>query len=141
MTRKFKVIKTPLGIVEGRDGIYLDEVIYKDRTNKVILRGSLNGCLCDKGDKDKVEFSDFELVFNGVLASKIIELDSWDWDSTSSFDEVIESDWIKDLGGKVTSKNRHFLVQTYDDVIEVVCDSFELKLLPTSTEQNGVTDA
>lgn len=46
-----------------------------------------------------------------MLALRIIELDSWDWSGASCFDEVLDSAWIAELGGKVTDAHRHFVLQ------------------------------
>jgi hypothetical protein len=128
MPRRFKPIETPLGFVHGRDGIYLDEVIFRDRTNTLVLIGSFNTSHCSAAPKDIIDFDSFRMTFNEVLAVQIIELDSWDFQCESSFDEILDSEWIRSLGGKVTATDRHFLIQTYDDVIEVVCGDFEIEL-------------
>jgi hypothetical protein len=135
MKRHFQPIETPLGIAKGRDAIYLDEVIFKDRTNTIVLVGSFNTALCSNPNKTGIDFSGFRITFHAVLAVEILELDCWDWESESSFDEIINSDWIRSLKGKVSEKNRHFLVQTYDDVIEVVCESYTIEM--TETEPSG----
>ena len=135
MPRRFQSIETPLGIVNGRDGIYLDDITVSERTNRLTLDGAFNTALCSKADRPSIDFDGCRITFTGVLAFKVIELDSWDWDSESSFDEVLDSDWIQELGGKVTLTHRHFLVQTYDDVVEVVCEEVDITL--TSTEQAG----
>jgi hypothetical protein len=122
---KYVAIKTELGELNGRDCIYLDHFKVTDGTCKITLTGEINGDLCEKRRSDK--FIPYKLIFLRVMAHKVIELDSWDGRSESSFDEVRESDWISSLGGKVTNKHRHFLVQTYDDVIEVVCEDFKFK--------------
>ena len=137
MARRYRPVETKLGVAKGRDAIYLDAIKWVQRTNRVLLHGSLNAELCSAGDRASVEFPRYRIDFNGVLAFQNIELDSWDGESQSSFDEIIESEWIRDLGGKVTSEHRHFLVQTYDDVIEVVCESFEFTLIDTNTEQDA----
>ena len=131
MEKIYKPQQTPFGIVNGRDAIYLEEIKFLNRTNTLVLDVSFTSCLCSDLDDDVVDFNEVLIVFNNVLATKIIELDSWDWDSDSSFDEIIDSQWIKELGGKVTSKEKHYLVQTYDDVIEVVCENYEIKLNKT----------
>ena len=122
----YKPVETDLGILEGRDCIYLDEVFLKDNQTTLILVGEINGNLCS--NKQSGKFISFELIFSGVIALQMIELDSWDFASKASFDEVVESDWIGELGGKVDSTHRHYLVQTYDDVFDVVCHSYQLKL-------------
>ena len=135
MPRRFQPVETPLGIVNGRDGIYLDDIKVSERTNRLTLEGAFNTALCSDADRPSINFDGCIISFTGVLAFKVIELDSWDWDSESSFDEVLDSDWIRELGGKITSEHRHFLVQTYDDVVEVVCEVVDITL--TSTEQAG----
>lgn len=138
MKRIYRPIETPLGIANGRDAIYLDKVEFLNRTNTVVLTIDFNSALCSKPSRESIEFDSYLLYFEGVLATSIIELDSWDWESESSFDEIEKSAWIKELGGKVTNEYRHFLVQTYDDVIEIVCRTFEFK--PANTEQVNPSD-
>ena len=79
--------------------------------------------------KSDESFTPYELFFTGVLALKMIELDSWDFECASSFDEILESEWIAELGGKVSSDDKHVFVQTYDDIFEVICSSYEFKYL------------
>lgn len=131
MPQRFQPIETPLGFVNGRDGIYLDDIELSERTNRVTLNGAFNSALCSKADSPSTDFAGCRISFSGVLAFKVIELDSWDGNSESSFDEVLDSDWVRALGGKVTPSHRHFLVQTYDDVVEVVCESADVTLSST----------
>lgn len=118
-------IETTLGRLDGRDCIYLDGFAFSDRSSTLTLEGSINGDLC--GIAQRGRFISFILRFRGVLAFKMVELDSCDWEFESSFDEVIESEWIKRLGGKVVSSHRHFFVQTYDNVFDVVCASYDFE--------------
>jgi hypothetical protein len=132
MKRIYQPIETPLGIASGRDAIYLDKVMFLNRTNTLVFEVDLNAALCSKtANGEIVDFSSFILTFNQVLATSQVELDSWDWESESSFDEIKSSEWIKNLGGKVTSEYKHFLIQTYDDVFEIVCKDYEF--VPSNT--------
>ena len=112
-------IQTKLGILRGRDCIYLDKANFNDGMNTFILKGDINGNLCSK--ERLGEEIPYKAIFRGVLALKMVELDSWDCNSESSFDEIVDSSWIKSLGGKVTESHHHFLIQTYDEVFEIVC--------------------
>ena len=114
---KKSAIATELGIIRGRDALYLDNAIFKDGMNTLVLEGQANGNLCSKPQRGS--YLAYRLTFKGVLAVKMIELDSWDCDAVSSFDEVHDSEWIRDLRGKVTDQHRHFCVQTYDEVFDV----------------------
>ena len=119
-------IETALGRFYGRDCIYLDRLVFQDRTTTLVLEGGIDGDLCTVPQRGS--FVSYALRFRGVLALKMVELDSWDWGCESSFDEVHESEWLRALGGKVTAAHRHFVVQTYDDVFEVVCETFEFEI-------------
>jgi len=116
-------IQTKHGTLNGRDCIYLDSAKFTDGFNTFVLLGDINGNLC--GKKREGEEIPYKAIFKGVLALKMVELDSWDFKSESSFDEIVDSKWIKSLGGKVGKKHRHYLIQTYDEVFEVVCDQLE----------------
>jgi hypothetical protein len=112
---------TPVGILRERDCIYLDSVDFSDGVSTLILRGELNRSLCSAEADAEAPFLSYTIRFDGVLAVRMVELDSWDWTAESSFDEVIESPWLSQLGGKITRDHRHFVVQTYDDVFDVAC--------------------
>jgi hypothetical protein len=82
------------------------------------------------------KWQDYSIRFSGVLAFQMVELDTWDsmqrggWPETS-FDEVINSSWLAGMRGKVKPVHRHFLFQTYDQVFEVICQSYELEMKGT----------
>lgn len=99
---------------------------FVDRTGTLVLRGEINGELCEH--REPGVFLPFVLRFSGVLALRMLELDSWRGVSESSFDEQMESPWIAELGGKVTSFHRHFVLQTYDEVFEVMCSGHDIAI-------------
>ncbi len=119
----FSPVRTELGYLQGRDWIFLDEVIFRNGLNTLVLEGEINGNLCSV--KAVGEDIPYQMVFRGVLALKMVELDSWVFESKSSFDRVLDSSWVKELGGKVNENHQHYLVQTYDEVFEVVCAKCE----------------
>jgi hypothetical protein len=120
-------IETALGRLNGRDCIYLDGFAFEDRMGTLVLDGCINGNLCTTQHPGRMV--PYTLRFCGVLAVKMVELDSCDWDFESSFDEVRDSEWIRLLGGKVTAAQRHFFFQTYDYVFDVVCESYEFEVV------------
>ncbi len=120
-------IDTELGILSGRDCIYLDKVDLTNGTNTLKLSGEINGNLCSQ--KRSGLFIPYQFTFSGVLALKMIELDSWDFLSESSFDEIKKSTWLKKLDGKVNpSEHKHYIIQTYDEVFEVICNKFKFEI-------------
>ncbi len=126
-------IKTEVGIVRGRDAIYLESVEFDYSSNRIRFCGSFNPHLCsDIADSD--EEVGFELVFSGLLALQMIELDFDMTDGVSSFDEVRDSEWLKrmkakDHSAKVSESHRHFVLATYDDVFVIIADRYELQLI------------
>jgi len=44
----------------------------------------------------------------------------------SCFFEVKNSEWVKNLKGKVTPEYKHIVIKTYDDVFEFVCRRYEM---------------
>lgn len=128
MDETCKPVETAIGIIKGRDAIYLNGLDYDGFD--LFLRGTIDGNLASNTTERDVFYS---IRFHGVLALQVLELDSWfhlDWSSNreSSFDEVINSRWQASLGGKVTPEHKHYSFATYDDVIDVVCLRFELHL-------------
>lgn len=107
----------------------MDDVSFQYGTYGLRLKGEINKNLVSDPPESSEKLIPYELVFIGVLALKMIELDSWDFECESSFDEILDSKWVTDLGGKVSSNCKHVLVQTYDDVFEVVCSSYKFKYL------------
>ncbi len=123
-------IETMYGSLNGRDSIYLDEMSMTNRTNNVHLKGELNGSLCSKPPSEK--WIPYDLTFEWVLATKVTELDTWEsqknWYNKSSFDQIRESNWLSSLEGKITPEHKHYIILTYDDVVEIICKSFKLEL-------------
>jgi hypothetical protein len=129
-------IITPVGVLNGRDAIYLNEITLPDCCNSLVAIGSINCRLASK-PPDGVRFQSYRIKFSGVLAHQITELDTWEasrnqvW-PPSSFDEVKKSEWIARCTtslSKVTKNHRHFIFQTYDHVIEVLCLDYVMDLI------------
>ena len=127
LRNRFAPVMTPFGIINGRDGLYLAKVEFTHNLWQLVIYLFVNTKNCSKGKIS--DDSRLKLTFTGVLATKIIEIDSWDWNSASCIDEVKDSDWIVSLGGKITKEHRHYFVQTYDDVFDVVCTQMDMLLI------------
>jgi hypothetical protein len=127
----FYPVDTEIGIMKGRDAIYLDEIEYNYAKSTVKLIGEINGSLCSKFDGDI--FIKYELEFHGVYIYKMIELDlsyellKIDY-GISSFIQVVNSDLVKHAKDIRGVDLKHFVIQTYDDVFEIVCNEYKLSL-------------
>jgi hypothetical protein len=75
---------------------------------------------------------DVVVTFKGILAFQMVELDSWDRPiDASCFYEVLDSSWVRSLGGKVdVRRHHHYTLQTYDDVFDVVCERVKCHSAP-----------
>ena len=82
---------------------------------------------------ENIEWVKYSITFSGILLFRMIELDFEDFKGQSSFDEVINSDWISEMrknsSGKLTPNHKHYFLQTYDDIFDIVCSSYDLKLV------------
>ena len=66
-------INTQLGILKGRDCIYLDKVYKKDRS--YLFEGEINGRLLDNSMDS---FIKYKLEFKNVISMFTCELDTYD---------------------------------------------------------------
>jgi hypothetical protein len=138
MQKQFRrPIETPVGFVVGRDALFLNGA-QSDFTQRLLsLELNINGHLASHSPSPTRDYL-FFVEFFGVLAYRVIELDSTydlenqsldeDKSEGSSFDEIVNSHWILELGGKITKENKHYQVSTYDDVFDVICESFEMRV-------------
>jgi hypothetical protein len=128
---RFEPVETVVGTISGRDAIYLDDVLFDYQKNSAELIGQFNSSLCSRLGDD--EFVDYSLTFEGVLAFTITELDLSTSFGISNFDRVVDSEWLagfreSDHSAKVKPNHQHFRIATYDDVIEVVCNNWSLRI-------------
>jgi hypothetical protein len=133
MSQSFEPIDTVLGIIKGRDAIFLDDVIFDYGNNQIELRGEFNSNLCSNS-KEVDAYIGYSLTFAGLLGITMIELDLNNDFGKSSFARVINSVWInemrlRDHSAKVKPNLEHYFVASYDDVFNIACETFELKIL------------
>lgn len=132
MTQNAQAIETEIGIIRGRDAIFLDSIDLNYSSKRISFRGAFNPHLCSK-TVGSDEFIGFDLSFSGLLALRMIELDFDVTNGKSSFDEITNSDWLKqikcrDHSAKLSAAHRHFVLATYDDVFEIIADHYEIRL-------------
>lgn len=117
-----KGIETEYGIIEGRDGIYLDSISYPDEST-LILRGDFN---------TPKDFKKYEIKFSGIVYLHSIELDFGERKSMASFGVIDNSVLIQKLqktnhSNKLKPHHKHFYFQTYDTIFELVAEDYDLK--------------
>jgi hypothetical protein len=130
--RKCIPIQTTVGVLWGRDAIFLDDVEFSYNNNIVRLKGEFGS----RFDTDN-SATKYLLEFRSVYIFKMVELDLSDElidmdDHNSSLFEILESDLLECAKRNRGVDLRHFIIQTYDDVFEIVCKDYELNI-----EHNG----
>ncbi|MCG7406565.1 hypothetical protein MH117_03980 [Paenibacillus sp. ACRRX] len=124
-------IKTQYGSLEGRDCIFLDDVNYKYNERKVELTGEISGSLASEGEEDT--WISYTMVFSNIQYFKMVGLDlsydhfDLDYSETTSFFEMTNSNLLEIVLKTMGVQSRHFIVETYDDVFEIVADQYEIK--------------
>jgi hypothetical protein len=124
----YQPVETQFGILQGRDTIFVDAVSLTLSPGQLTLSGTINGS--NASHNPTLQDFHYTFIFHQVLALKVIELDSWNWVSPSCFAQIINSQWLAQLKGKVTPDYQHYLLQTYDDVFDIVCLSTSVEMIP-----------
>ena len=121
-----------LGILNGRDCIYIDTVT-QDEMNNLIIKGSINGNLARKINEDK--WIPYKLIFHRVIAYFSCEIDTYENIDTYGHLDCSDFNWVKNSQWLATfpirkdfekSIYKHYQVFTYDYVFNIVAVSYEL---------------
>jgi len=120
MTMQHLPIETSLGVLFGRDCIYLDSEEFDEKGQTLTLKGEINGALVSNAPR-KV-WIPYAFKFKGVVWYQKRDLDA-DWTWKASFEERKNTAELKKYVGTI----RHYFVQTDDDLFDVLCDSYQLE--------------
>lgn len=131
---KATAVHTCLGVLNGRDCIYLDQMKRDDRDN-LIFTGDINGHLVSQ-HRDEKRWFPYTLTFQRVLAYFACELDTYEnltgtgHLDGSSFDLIEDSSWLKSLPVREDFDKgiyRHYRLFTYDDVYNIIAASYSFE--------------
>lgn len=116
-----EAIETEYGVIIGRDGIYLDLILYPNE-NELLFKGELRAA---------DHFKKFELKFSTIVYSKAVEFDFDNRDYIACFGVIENSQLLKELNkqdhsSKLNAEHRHYYFSTYDTVFEIISDRYEL---------------
>lgn len=132
MEKVINIEDETLGILDGRDCIYIDMVTQNDMDD-LIIKGEINGHLASKIRNDK--WIPFTFTFHRVIAYFSCEIDTYENIDTynylnhSDFILVNNSQWLaafpirKDFNKSIF---KHYQVFTYDYVFNIIAVSYEL---------------
>lgn len=122
-----------LGVLNGRDCIYIDSVTQNNSDN-LIFRGEINGNLASNINEDK--WIPYKLTFNRVLTYFSCELDTYENIDNSShlyysdFNLIENSNWLKHIPIRKdfdSSIFRHYQLFTYDYVYNIIAVSYDIE--------------
>lgn len=119
-----------LGVLNGRDCIYIDKVTFDD-VDGLTFEGEISGWLASKIREEK--WIPYKLVFHGVISHFVCELDTYEnlmgFLGCSDF-AIIEN---SEMMAKIPIRSdydkfryKHFRVFTYDYVFDILAESYEL---------------
>lgn len=118
---KTKEIKTPLGYLNGRDTIHLDNVNHDLDSMKMVFKGQIYGSSVSEFQSSK--WINYELEFAGVYSYKCTPLDDFNENLLkSSFDEVETNDG--------TAVFKEYILSTYDHVYEIKAKNYNFSFNP-----------
>lgn len=129
---KVTAVNTCLGVLKGRDCIYLDKV-KQDGQKNLTFTGDINGHLISQYIDEKDWFP-YTLIFRQVLAYFACELDTYEnlaetgYLNHSSFDLIEDSTWLNSLPVRENFNKetyQHYRLFTYDDVYNIIAVSYE----------------
>ena len=126
---KATAVNTCLGVLMGRDCIYLDQV-KQDALNNLTFTGDINGHLISQ-HRDEKDWFPYTLTFRQVLAYFTCELDTYEnmagteYLDGSSFDLIEDSTWLKSLPVREDFDKGIYRLFTYDDVYNIIAVSYE----------------
>ena len=127
-------IETNVGVLNGRDCIFLDTVVQEEHNGTLVFKGDINGNLIEKAKG----WMPYTLTFTGVLACFYCELDTYnnlintnELVENSSFDLMENSVWLKSLPVRDDydkSKYKHYRLFTYDVVYDIIATEHTLDI-------------
>lgn len=118
-----------LGILEGRDCIYIDSVVFDDYN--LVFKGEINGLLARKINKD-ISIP-YELTFKNAMVHFCCEIDTYENIDEgksfgySDFNIVNNSKWLEQLPIRKDfdkSQYNHYQVFTYDYIYNIIAKEY-----------------
>ena len=126
-------IITEIGIINGRDAIYLD--LMEQKGNEIIFYGEINTGLTEIKNDIKKEWLKYKLSFKETIYYKCYELDFYKKKKSleSSFDKINNSKTIErmkllDREFKINNKHKHFVLTTYDYIYEIIASKYAFEV-------------
>lgn len=128
MTKLIRSITTSVGVINGRDGIYIDRLVHDIKSVSITVEGTVNGELCSN-NKTGRDWLNFILTFTRSVAYECQGLDqcSWENDIVSSFD--IQTDEFSDNFRPYLPEFNLYYLSAYDQMLKIVATDFKFEII------------
>jgi len=117
-------INESIGLISGRDGIYMDFLNFLNSTLKI--QGEINSELCSV--KHASRWIKYEITFSGVIFYKLLSPEAFSH-ITSSKSNIYVKDKSKIISAYDLKGKSEFVILTYDYVLEVVASQIQLNII------------
>ncbi|WP_042474018.1 hypothetical protein [Bacillus ndiopicus] len=123
-----KFIDTAIGVIDARDALVLEKFIMDRYPKEVELSLNLATTLASNISTEE-HYIDISIIFKNVVKFGICALDYFDENLLDTcFCEVIDSDFLNQQKTLVEKGFKHYFLECYDEVIEVVAQEYNLIL-------------
>jgi hypothetical protein len=124
-TNTYSPIRTPVGMLSGRDAVYLDVVRHDCKADSLVFEGELNARLCSDYSGTH-RWLGYRLTVTSPRHVEMWELDISPLRVKSSFDLVLMSETVEQLRLREFA---HVVFSTYDFVYSIVCKDYTLSII------------
>ncbi|WP_342572253.1 hypothetical protein MKY85_07675 [Paenibacillus sp. FSL R5-0749] len=125
-----QLMNTELGVISGRDAIFLDKLNFTSTSEAELIR-EINARLCSQVNHEN--YIPYKFIVKGIYYFNMVDLDiSYsnilrDVNVHSSLIEVVDSNLLATIKEVRGLDLRHIIICTYDEIFEIACKELEMK--------------
>lgn len=125
---KTRFIDTTVGVIDARDALFLKKFIIDRYPREVELSLNLATELASNISTEE-QYIDISFTFKNVVKFGLCALDYFNENLLDTcFCEVIDSDFLNQHKALVDKGYKHYILECYDEVFEVVAQEYNLIL-------------
>jgi len=123
-----RFIDTTVGVINARDALILNKLIMERFPREVELSLNLATALASNISTEE-RYIDISFIFKNVVKFGLCGLDYFNENLLDTcFCEVIDSDFLNQQKTLVEKGFKHYFLECYDEIIEVVAQEYNLIL-------------
>lgn len=126
---KTKFIDTTIGVIDARDALILKKFNMDRFPSEVEISLNLATELASNSSTEE-RYIDISFIFKNVVKFGLCALDYFNENILDTcFCEVIDSDFLNQQESLVEKGYKHYFLECYDEVFEIVAQEYDLILL------------